>query len=195
MTSNRAPFKALFMTATVGAALLVAIGWCYAQMTDSRSSARVAVEELADCRELAGRIAILRQRPAVAGSREIGAANLARRIEDAATGAGFSNGSVERIDPQPPRRVGETDYREVPTDVRLRHVTLEQLFSFLHALGTQGSSLDDASQLSALHVRNIRISAPRGPDAGDLWTVETTLTYTLYSPKGKDESHTAVAER
>lgn len=195
MNSNRPVLKIRFMIATIGAALLVAVAWCYMQLAESRDSARAAAEELADCRELAGRIESLRQRPAVAGLREIGAGNLARRIQDAGTSAGFADGSIERIDPQPARRLGETDFREVPTDVRLRHVTLEQLFAFLHTLGTETSPSAGASPSSALHLRSIRISAPRGPDVGDLWTVETTLTYTVYSPKGKEPWQGAVAER
>ena len=32
-------------------------------------------------------------------------------------------------------------------------------------------------------MKSIRLSAPRGEETGDRWTVETTLTYLVYDPK------------
>ena len=104
---------------------------------------------------------------------------MSRRIEQAARAADFAEGSILRIEPEPARRIEETNYREVPTLLQLRHVTLQQMFTFLHAL---------SSESSGLGVRDIVLSAPRGEETGDRWTIEATLTYIVFSPKVRDES-------
>src|SRR6185437_461314 len=115
MTPRRGTLKTPFMASTIAIALLAAVGWSYIQLADNRASATVAAQDLADCRALASRIEMLRKRPAVAGTQELGAADLSRRIEQAAGTAEMADGSIERIEPEPARRVGETNYREVPT--------------------------------------------------------------------------------
>ena len=163
------------MTATILLGLLLLVGWSYLYLDGRREVARAAGEDLARCRALAGRIAELRTRPAVAGAEELGANDLAHRIEQAARTAQFSQENIERIDPEPPRRFGETNYRLIPTRVRLRHVNLEQAITFLHTLGS------DASH--PLQVEQVRLSAPPGEEAGERWMVESTLFYTVYSPR------------
>jgi len=198
MTSRSGVFKTRLMAGTIAVALVAAVGWSYMQLAESRAAESVAAQDLVDCRAIASRIESLRQRPAVAGAQLLGAADLSRRIELAAAAANFADGSIERIEPEPARRIGETNYREVPTQVRLRRVTLQQVFTFLHALSATPPTADH-NQQSILSVSDIRLSAPRGEEAGDRWTVESTLTYTVYAPKGKDDSTGAssgvVAER
>jgi len=133
--------------------------------------------DLSACRDAASRIEQLRRRPAVAGSREVQATELSRRIEASARAAEMPDGALDQIEPQPPRRVGDTPYRQTPTRVRLRGVTLQQLFTFLHALAAE-----DASG-PGLRLEALRLSAPRGEEAGDRWTAEATLTYLVYDPK------------
>jgi hypothetical protein len=194
MSSTNATTKSRWMAATITLALLMALAWCYLRLADARASATGAAQDLADCRALASRIESLRRLPTVAGATELGAADLSRQIEQAARVADFPEGSVERIEPEPARRVGETNYREVATQVRLRHVTLRQVFTFLHALcaaadtsATPSSHGIDRSA-SGLRLRNIRLSAPRGEETADRWTVESTLTYMVYSPRVKGEA-------
>jgi hypothetical protein len=199
MSTRSGIFKTRLMACTIAVALLSAVGWSYMQLAETRASEAAAAQDLADCRALTARIELLRRRPSVAGAQQLGAADLSRRIESAARAADFADGSVERIEPEPARRVGETNYREVPTQVRLRRVTLRQVFTFLHALSADPSQPANDAQQCILRVRDIRLSAPRGEEIGDRWTVESTLTYTVYAPKGKDESAGAstgvVAER
>ncbi len=52
-------------------------------------------------------------------------------MEEAARVAGMPDGGLDQIEPQPPRQIGDTPYRQTPTRVRLQRVTLEQLFTFL----------------------------------------------------------------
>jgi hypothetical protein len=163
------------MAATVGLALLLLVGWSYLYFDQRRDAARAAADDLATCRTLAGRIGDLRQRPAVAGTQELGASDMARRIEHAAQIARFPQENIERIDPEPPRRIGETHYRQIPTRVRLRHVNMEQAITFLHTVGSDVSN--------PLYLEQVRFSAPPGEEIGDRWTIESTLAYTVYSPK------------
>lgn len=175
MTSSAIRIKPSLMAAVIAIALLVAVAWCYLRLSDARSAAASAAQDLADCRTLATRIQSLRRLPSVAGASERGAADLSRQIERAAQSAEFREGSIERIEPQSPRRVGETNYRAVSTQVRMRDVNLRQVFTFLHSLCS-----------NSLHLSSIRLSAPRGDENSDRWTVETTLSYLVYSPRLKD---------
>jgi hypothetical protein len=187
MTSRPGIMQTRLMAGTIAVALLAGLGWSYARLSDSRASESAARQDLVDCRQLVDRIELLRQQPAVAGATELKAADLSRRIEQAARAAHFADGSILRIEPEPARRVGETNYLEVPTQLQLRRVTLQQVFTFLHALGGE------------LAVHDIRLTAPRGEETGDRWTVEATLTYTVYSPKAREDStgapSVAAAER
>ena len=166
------------MAATVGAALLASVVWSAAQLAGSRAEESAARQDLADCRGMVGRVRSLRQRPAVAGTATIGTADLSRRIDQAARAADLADGSILRIEPGPARRVGESNYLEVPTQVQLRQLTLEQLFAFFHGVASD----------AGLNVRDVRLSAPRGEENGDRWTVEATLAYTVYSPRTRDDS-------
>src|SRR5690349_11613987 len=120
MTSSSSATKSRWMADTVAVAILGAVLWCYMRLSDARASASAAAQDLADCQTLATRITALRRLPAVAGTAELGASDLSRQIEQAAKRAEFPEDSIERIEPEPPRRVGETNYREVATQVRLR---------------------------------------------------------------------------
>lgn len=64
----------------------------------------------------------------------LGELELARRIEEAGTLAGISRSSFHRIDPQTPRRIDRSVYREMPTRVSLRQVTLRQVVNLLYNL-------------------------------------------------------------
>jgi hypothetical protein len=201
MSSTNATAKSRMMAGVIAVALVAAVAWCSMRLADARASASAAGQDLADCRALAARIESLRRLPAVAGAVELGAADLSRQIERAAKVADFPEGSVERIEPEPARRVGETNYSEVATQVRLRRVTLRQVFTFLHALcaadATPSATPANGAGRSAsgLRLRSIRLSAPRGEENADRWTVESTLTYMVYSPRGKGETGGRAVER
>jgi hypothetical protein len=176
------------MAATIAIALLAALAWSYGRLSDSRAAAVAAAHDLADCRAMIAHIESLRRRPAVAGARELAAADLSRRIADAARTARIDERAIERIEPEPARRVGDTDYREVATQVRLRNLSLHQVFAFFHALGSTPAT----SATASLSLREVRLSAPRGDETSDRWTVESTVTYTVYAPR--TETKTASIE-
>jgi hypothetical protein len=170
---------------------LLALLWSGSRLSDSRRSAAGAAGDLGACRDLAMRVEALRRRPAVAEGHGLGESDLHRRIAAAAGVAELPAESLGRIESEPSRRVGETPYREDATRVYLHRVTLRQLFTFLHALaagragdpaGTAGAAAA-APAGSGLRVKSIRLSAPRGEEAGDRWAVETTLAYLVYDPR------------
>jgi hypothetical protein len=199
MTQGNAITKPRLMGSTVAIALLLAVAWCYTRLAGARAYAFAAGQDVADCRALAARIESLRRLPTVAGAAELGASDISRQIEQAARAAEFPEDSVERIEPEPARRVGETNYREVATQVRLRRVTLRQVFTFLHALCADASASSPSASAArasfGLRLRSIRLSAPRGEEIADRWTVESTLTYMVYSPKTKGEASGGPVER
>jgi hypothetical protein len=167
--------KNQFMLGTIVLVLLLMVGWSYLHLSQSRDAAMAAAEDLTNCRTLVKQIVELRRRPSIAGTQELAVADLSRRIEQAALTARFPQENIERIDPEPARRVGESNYRQLPTLIRLRHVTLQQIFTFLHTLASDDSN--------ALQLQQIRLSAPRGEETSDRWTIESTLAYTIYSPQ------------
>jgi hypothetical protein len=189
------------LVALIIAGMLLALLWSYTRLSDSRRAAVDAAEELGTCRDLAARIDTLRGRPAVAEGHGLAESDLHGRIAAAAAAAEFPDGSLGRIDPEPSRRVGETPYREDAMRVNLHHVTLRELFTFLHALAggsgggarAQANAGTDGPSGSGLRVKSIRLSAPRGEETGDRWTVEATLTYLVYDPKPAAGATTPVA--
>lgn len=178
----------LLMIAGLAVALLAAVLWSYGRLAAARDGAAASAENLDKCRELAARVESLRRRPSVAGSRELREAELTSRIEQAAGEAEFDEGAVDRIEPQPARRLGDGLYRETPTSLRLNGVTLQQLFTFLHALG--------AADASGLHLRDIHLTAPRGGEAaGDQWDVDATLAQLVYAPEARASGGAASGRR
>lgn len=163
----------------IGLGLLVAlVVWSFQEMRAAQASVDVAQQNLNHCSEVAKRIAEVRQRPTMAALEETTITSLATLIDEAATTSRISKSSIVRIEPQPSRRVGETDYKEQATYVELRGVSLQQLVSFMHTLLVDQSELD---------VTSLRITAPRydsdsAATAVETWLAEVTLTYLIYSP-------------
>ena len=83
--------------------------------------------------------------------------------------------------------IDDPDYQRLRRIVRnplvqfiMRRMTLRQVFAFLHAVGSDGPGGPP------LRVRSVRLSAPRGEEATDLWAVEATLVYLVYDPKAPE---------
>ncbi len=170
-TSKRTPALA----GILGVLLLLAAVWSYDTMVRSRAAALDAAQDLETCRQLGQRIERLRGRPSLAGSAELQQGELTQRIELAARQANIPAERLIRVWPEASRRLGETPYREKPTQVLLRNVSLQQTVTLLHTL---------SSSEAGLQVKSLRITAPREGERGDLWTVEATLSYLIFSPQG-----------
>jgi len=161
------------LIAVLAGLLLVVVLWAYDGMATQRRAAHDAAADLIACRRMAGQIAAYSRMPTVADEHERMAARTTGLIESAAKEAAIDPSCLDRIMPEPPRRMGDTAYKEKPTHVLLKNVTLRQLTRLIHTATTGGQGLAACS---------IRITAPRPEDTGPLWTAEVTLTYLIYDP-------------
>ena len=148
--------------------------WSFRQLAAAEAASGRSRDDLVVCRQLARRIGALRHKPALAGSQELQLNELARRIEQACQSADVPPDSLVRIWPEQARRVGDTNYKEKPTQILLRQVTLRHIIRFLHAL---------TGDESGLWVKTIRLVAPRDGHDHNHWTAEATISYLIYTPK------------
>ncbi len=153
--------------------LALAALWSYQQMEARKLSAQQAQADLVDCRSLAGKIRQSRAVPCLATSKEPAASESIAQIEQAVRSAGIAPNSLDRITPEMPRRVGDTAYKEKPTQVQLRKVSLRQVAALAYNLRIADVALNTGS---------VRLSAPRDDDTTDLWNAELVLTYLIYDP-------------
>jgi hypothetical protein len=135
--------------------------------------------EVQQASHLARQIELLRLKPDRAASQSRSEQSLAEAIEKATASAGLAREQIARIEPQQPRRAGESDYLEHGTVLQLDGVPLPQLASMLTALRS-------GEGLQQLRVSTLRLAAPfqtaQSQDA-EVWNAELTLTYYVYSPK------------
>jgi hypothetical protein len=156
-------------------------GWfSFAHFSEARQQFTDAVQDLEQSTALAEQITLLRQKPDRAVTQSRSEQALAEAIEKSAIAAGVARERVARIEPQQPRRAGDSDYLEHATVVQLDGVTLAQLAATLTSLRASGAGHDQ------LRVSALRISAPyqAAASAGaEPWNVELSLSYFIYSPK------------
>lgn len=157
--------------------LCIIMLWCYGYMADQRTAAMQARTDFEQCQRCAIKIKALKQRPKIASEHERLHAETTSLIEQAAKTAGVPASSLIRITPEPARRLGDTVYREKPTQILLKKVTLKQIVTLVHAI---------VNAKQKLHANFIRITAPRAEDTNDLWTAELVVTYLIYEPAKTD---------
>lgn len=154
--------------------LLATALWSYGQLARSRKAAVAAVQDLRMCQALVPRLEALKRRPTLVGLQELPATDLTQHVEQAAQRAAMPISCVIRISPEAARRLGDTVYKEKPTQILLRQVTLRQLAAFFLELTKRGSGLQ---------VKSLRLSAPREQESGEGWTAEATVSHVIYSPR------------
>jgi hypothetical protein len=166
-----------------------ALAWALSSWSEARAAAHGAAADLAACQSLEQEILALREQPRQAQAAALESPEMARRIEQAAQKAGIDKRNLERIAPQEPHRVKESVFLETPTQIKLDHVTLGQLITFLHTLNVIGDGARD------LRVDAVRMNAPRGGGGGgggesdNTWTTEITVCYLVYAPKTEPTVH------
>lgn len=164
-------------------ALLAGLAVSYARMAASRQAFTAISEELEFASEAAQQIEHLRAKPDQATLETHSERALARAVERCASQAQIEQEQIARIEPQPPRRLGDTPYMEHATVVQLESVALNQLA----ALAATLRNLD--ASMGQLHLTTLRIDAPYQHETisdklkAETWNVEFTLTYFVYSPK------------
>jgi HPt (histidine-containing phosphotransfer) domain-containing protein len=171
----------LWQAAILAMGFLAVVLWCLWQFQKNQSAAMNAARDLEACVNAASRIHTLRQRPSLAGLEQLQSTELSRRIEQATRSANIDPArSLLRIVPESPRRLGDSPYKEAPTQVSLRQVTMQQLIGFLYTLTPSDSGLQ---------ARSLRLSVPRQTDSSDDWEVEATITYLIYSPQSANTTN------
>lgn len=174
---NRVRRTGLLLAAVVAVLLAVtgASGW---RMRSAGVRMEEARSNLRGCERLAAEVLRLRQRPSVATMEVHSATELASQVEDAMRSSQVPDGALMRIEPAPPRRLENSDYKVQPTDIEIQGVSLRQLTGFLQTL---------VAEPAQMLPTNLRLTAPRYKDArtGGLekWSVELTLTHLIYLPK------------
>jgi len=168
---------AIFTAVLAGLLGLTAL-WSYQYMASQRAAALAARADLAACRRGAARIAAFRQRPAMAADREQLLSETTSLIEQAAAAAGIPPDKLIRIVPEGPQQLGKTPYKEKPTQITLRGVSLEQLVKFVHPLtgGERG-----------LHAKALRITSHDQGDSAGPWSADLVVSYLIYEPRRPDE--------
>ncbi len=160
------------LLSVLGVILVLTAAWAYRYMGLRREAAIAAQLDLAECVRMGRQIEQFGRRPTLAAEYEQFATETISLIENAAKAAGISAESISRITPEPPRRIDDTIYKEKPTQVLLRRITLKQLTALTHGL---------LNVETGLRAKSIRLSAPRN-EADDRWTAELVLTYLIYDP-------------
>lgn len=156
-------------------ALLLLLGglWSVQGMLEARGEARRAARSLADVEVLAEQVRELRTRPEVAAAEGTGRQRLGERIQYAAEQSRLTQNVVETRNTREPRRITDTPYAKVHTDIGLRPAPLPDVVAFLYHL-TDKPGL----RVTALHLRT-----PTGDAPSNHWETRATLTYLLYAPQ------------
>ncbi|MBN1941694.1 MAG: hypothetical protein JW849_00200 [Phycisphaerae bacterium] len=152
---------------------LAAVGYySYDNMISCRKAALASANDITICRKMAGSMEQYMHQPMLASEHELLATQTNGLIEKAATQAGISKRNLIRITPEPARRIEDSPYKDKPSHILLRDVTLKQMVPFIHNLLSAG-----------LHARAIRLASPKPEDTGSLWTMEITMSYLVYDPR------------
>lgn len=158
-------------------AICILPAWAYHEMQTNQQAAIESAEQLDECRKLTGTIKQLREKPLQASNQLLSVAQLARSIEEAAEQAKIPLEQLVQIDPRAARRIAKTPYKEQPTHIELRGITLRQLTTLLHVI----SKKDPGTCIT-----EIRLHAPRliqeKYQKKEPWNVEITLTSLLFVP-------------
>jgi hypothetical protein len=122
---------------------------------------------------MAVELEMLNRLPHLAAEDERVASETTASIEVAAKTAGIRPEALVRITPAMPQRLGDTVYKEKPTHIQLRNVTLAQVVRMMHAAVTSPQRLQP---------RSLRITAPERDDNGETWNAEIVVAYLIYEP-------------
>ena len=155
------------------ALLLLTVLYTWGRLAARRAGAVLADADLKECGWMASEIERIGRRPLFASEQERVTEETTALVERAAKSAGIDAVKLLRITPGTPQRIGDTAYKEKPTRVLLKDVTLEQLTKLLHMM---------ASSPQVLHPKSIRLSTPNREDTGNLWGAEVEVTYLIYDP-------------
>lgn len=165
--------------------LIAATVYSAMRLVTARSEYVSCSEDLQACKARLPQIVQLRQKPDRAAQQSRSEVSLAKAIEESATKSGLQTSQVVSIEPQSPRRVADSSYEEFATLVRVEGISLSQLAKLAQALRSTDTSSSNL-EISALRL-GVPFQSTKAQDAqGEVWNVELTLTYLVYSPKSRN---------
>lgn len=165
--------KPLAAPALVAALLVAATVASYVYLDAERTRAGQAREDLAACRDAADGIARLQYGPDLAADGERLASEVTGLVERATKAAQLPQHSLKGIMPAPAQRVGDTPYKEKPTQVVVEKANLRSIVALMHGL---------ASSQPPLEIRSLTLTAARAEDDADAWDAGLSVTYLIYDP-------------
>jgi hypothetical protein len=164
--------RKIILISLLACCLIAVCYYSYNNMASCRETALASANDVCLCRQMVKSIEHYKRRPALASEHELLATQTNSLIEKTATKAGMSRRNLIRITPEPARRIEDSSYKEKPSHILLRDVTLKQMVPFVHGLLSAG-----------LNAKAIRLTSPKPEDTGHLWTMEITMSYLVYDPR------------
>ena len=146
----------------------------YLALGKEKEKLSIVAHELDLARRHVERIQSLERSPKRASARDLRLTDLTRAIEEAGAVAGIPSASLERIEPEPPRRVQDTPYLEKRTQIEIAKADLPAVLRFLSEL---------SKRPEGLAADTVRLRAPHDEKLGTEWTLEATLTRLIYRPQ------------
>ena len=156
------------------ASLLAGVAWTGYDRLRATQHLRSDRQNLLQCQQVADKIRTLRHQKQRAQLKSKPTDELNRRLDAWAAEAGVEPARLVRIEPQEPRRVGDTNYLEQVTELELTGVPLAQIVKL--------AQLAESSE-TGLQLTSLRMSPPRTVAEEELWNAELALTYFIYAPK------------
>lgn len=142
-------------------------------LSDAKAAANDAHANLARVTALASRIQELRKsenRAVVHGEQQI---ESSKNWVERAQAAQIPEHQISKIDPLPPKKIGNTDYSRDDVFIELKGVTAHQLLEFL----LKCEAGEDGYQSSSVHLSRV----PNAPSDRDLWNADLVLTRMLFT--------------
>jgi len=160
---------------TLLAPALAIVGMSYWHYSKNINALNNCLANVESCQRLAAEIDLIRQAPQRARLTTRSADDQGAAVEKAASKAHLARDRVLRIDPQPPKRLGKSDYLEQATEIELLAVSLRQLVELTFNLGRGDSEL----AVGTLRLRMPHEAEQAGPE---LWLADIVLTQRIYAP-------------
>jgi hypothetical protein len=151
----------------------------YVRMNVSAAAMRTAAQDAHRCRELLAEITALQELPQFAALEADSPQAFRQRINQATQTARLPQASLLRIQPQPPYRLGNSEYRLWPTRLELSNVTLQQITTFSHDL------VDEERGLTVRDLRLWPASSESTAGRQEAWSAEITLTQVTFFPTSR----------
>ncbi len=169
--------RTTFSISVLAVCVVVAVTWSFTALLDGSDDAARAAADYSTVQVSARHLEAART---AGGTSRTTAAELPTKLDQAMKTAEIDSEDLVRITPQPPRRLGTTGLREMPSQLVFRQLTLAQVLTFITALSPAGSELT---------VRDLHLTLPgetvgTGTDAG--WNVELTVSYVNESQPAGD---------